>query len=239
MKAIFNKEIQSFFNNSVGYLLLISFILTNALLLWVFKGYSNIIYTGFANLNPFFNNSSWIFAFLIPAITMKSFADEQSIGTLEILKTLPISHYNIVLGKFFAYCFIVCIILLPTLVFVFSTYQLGNPTGNIDLGSTFSSYFGLILLAATYISIGIFSSILTKNNITAFIVSVVINVILYFGFSALENISAITNSGLNILGITQHFNSISRGVIALNDIIYFISLTFLFLGFTKLKLDND
>ncbi|MGY5351785.1 gliding motility-associated ABC transporter permease subunit GldF [Wenyingzhuangia sp. IMCC45533] len=239
MRAIFNKEIQSFFNHTIGYFLLMSFVVINALLLWVFKGYSNIIYTGFANLNPFFENSSWVFAFLIPAITMKSFADEQSLGTIEILKTLPISHLHIVLGKFFAFCAIVSIMLLPTLIFIYSIYQLGNPLGNIDLGSTFSSYLGLLLLASTYISIGVFSSIITKNNITAFVLSVVINVILYFGFSALENISATSNIGLNILGIPQHFNNISRGIIDVKDIMYFISITFLFLGFTKLQLDND
>ncbi len=239
MKAIFNKELQSFFNNLVGYLLVVSFLIINALLLWVFKGYSNILYTGFANLNSFFTNSSWVFAFLIPAITMKSFADEQNIGTIEILKTLPIKHLNIVLGKFLAYIVIVFIMLLPTVLFVISVYQLGNPIGNIDLGSTFSSYFGLLLLAATYIAIGIFSSIITKNNITAFIISVLINMVLYFSFSALENISATSNSGFNTLGIPQHFNSISRGVIDVKDVIYFISLSFLFLGFTKLKLDND
>ncbi len=239
MKAIFNKEIQSFFSNTVGYLLIACFLIINALLLWVFKGYSNIVYTGFANLNPFFNNNAWVFAFLIPAITMKSFADEHNMGTLEVLKTLPITHLNIVLGKFLAYVTIVLIMLLPTLVYVYSIYQLGNPVGNIDLGSVFSSYLGLLFLAATYISIGVFSSILTKNNITAFILSIVINAILYFGFSALENLSASSNFGWNTLGIPQHFNSMSRGVISIQDLIYFSSITVLFLGFTKLKLDND
>lgn len=239
MSAIFNKEIQSFFSNSVGYLLIVSFLIINALLLWVFKGYSNIIYTGFANIHPFFNNSSWVFVFLIPALTMKSFTDEHNIGTLEILKTLPVKHIHIVLGKFTAYLVIILIMLLPTIVFVYSTYQLGNPIGNIDLGSTFSSYFGLILLASSYIAIGIFSSILTKNNITAFVLSIVINAILYFGFSALETLSETSTFGWNSFGIPQHFNSISRGVIEIKDLIYFLSLTFLFLGFTKLKLDND
>lgn len=239
MRAIFTKEIQSFFSNSIGYLLMISFLIINALLLWVFKGYSNIMYTGFANVNAFFNNSSWVFAFLIPAITMKSFADEQNIGTLEILKTLPISHINIVLGKFLAYVIIILLLLIPTFIFVYSVYQLGNPLGNIDLGSTFSSYLGLILLASTYIAIGIFSSILTKSNITAFTLSIVINAILYFGFSAIETLSETTTAGWNYFGIPEHFNSMSRGVVNIQDLIYFISITFLFLGFTKLKLDND
>ncbi|NIJ44227.1 ABC-2 type transport system permease protein [Wenyingzhuangia heitensis] len=239
MKAIFNKELQSFFSNPVGYLIIASFLVINALLLWVFKGYSNIIYTGFANINAFFNNSSWIFAFLIPAITMKSFADEFSNGTIEILKTLPISNFKIIMGKFLGYLTILIIALLPTLLFVYSTYQLGNPLGNIDLGSTFTSYIGLILLASSYISIGLFSSIYTKNNITAFILSLLINVVLYFVFSALENLSETSNFGWNTFGIPQHFESLTRGVIDLTDVFYFLSITFLFLGLTKLQLDHD
>lgn len=239
MRAIFNKEIQSFFSNPVGYLIIASFIIINALLLWFFKGYSNVIVTGFANINAFFTNSSWIFAFLIPAITMKSFADEYQNGTIEILKTLPIKTHQIILGKFLAYVCIILLTLLPTLVFVYSTYQLGNPKGNIDLGSTFTSYFGLILLACTYISIGIFSSLITKNNITSFIIASIANVILYFGFSALESLSETSTLGWNAFGIPQHFESMTRGVIAINDVIYFISLTLLFIGFTQIKLNHD
>ncbi|ANW94900.1 gliding motility-associated ABC transporter permease subunit GldF [Wenyingzhuangia fucanilytica] len=239
MKAIFNKEIQSFFSHAVGYLLVSSFLIINGLLLWVFKGYSNVIYSGFANINAFFNNSSWVLALLIPAITMKSFADEYNNGTLEILKTLPISHTQIILGKFWAYIAIIIIALIPSLVFVYSTYQLGNPVGNIDLGSTFASYLGLILLSATYIAIGIFSSIIMKNNISAFILSILINTLLYFGFSALENLSETTTYGWNALGIPEHFNSISRGVIDTTDLVYFISISFAFLALTKLKLDHE
>lgn len=239
MKAIFNKEIQSFFSNPVGYLIIASFLVINALLLWFFKGYSNVIVTGFANINAFFTNSSWIFAFLIPAITMKSFADEYQNGTIEILKTLPIKTSQIVLGKFLAYVCIILLAILPTLVFVYSTYQLGNPKGNIDLGSTFTSYIGLILLACTYISIGIFSSLVTKNNITSFIIACIVNVVLYFGFSALESISETSTFGWNAFGIPQHFESMTRGVISYTDIAYFVSITFLFLGFTQLKLNDE
>lgn len=239
MKAIINKEIQFFFSNSVGYLLMGSFLLINSLLLWVFKGYSNVIYSGFANINAFFHNSSWVLAFLIPAITMKSFADEYNNGTLEILKTLPISNLNIVLGKFWAMITIIIITLIPSLIFVYSTYQLGNPVGNIDLGSTFASYLGLLLLSGTYISIGLFSSIIMQNNISAFILSTIINMILYFGFPALENLSEAITFGWNRFGIPLHFNSMSRGVIDTTDLTYFISVSIAFLVLTKLKLDND
>ncbi len=238
MIAIFNKEIQSFFSNAVGYLLIASFLILQALLLWVFKGYSNLMYTGFANLTPFFNNSALIFIFLIPAITMKSFADEHTLGTLEILKTLPITHVQIVVGKFLAYLTIIVILLAPTLVFVYSVFQLGNPIGNIDLGSTFSSYLGLLFLATTYTAIGLFSSIHAKNSITSFVLSLLINTVLYFAFPALETLSAASTFGWNTLGITQHFDSMSRGIIDFKDVTYFLSISFLFLGFTKLKLDN-
>jgi len=238
MKAIFNKEIQSFFSNAVGYLLIASFLILQAFLLWVFKGYSNLIYTGFASLTPFFNNSALIFIFLIPALTMKSFADEYTLGTLEILKTLPIKNTQIVLGKFLAYLTIILILLAPTLVFVYSVYQLGNPIGNIDIGSVFSSYLGLLFLTTTYIAIGLFSSIYAKNSITSFILSLLINAVLYFAFSALEALSATSTFGWNTLGIPQHFDSMSRGVIDIKDVTYFLSISFLFLGFTRLKLDN-
>jgi len=238
MKAIFKKEIQTFFSNAIIYLLMASFLLVNALLLWFFKGYSNIFYTGFATLNNFFNNCVLLFAFIIPALTMKSFADEYENGTIEILKTLPLKHLDIVLGKFFAYLLIIFILLFPSLIFVYSVYQLGNPIGNIDLGSVFSAYLGLLFVATSYIAIGIFSSIFTKNNITSFLLALIINVVLYFGFSALENISESTIFGWNTFSIPQHFNAISRGVISIKDLVYFISLTFVFLGFTKLKLDK-
>lgn len=239
MTPIINKEVQSFFNNALGYLIISFFLLINALLLWFFKGYSNVIYTGFANINAFFENSSLIFAFLIPAITMKTFAEEFNNGTIQILKTLPLSNVKIITGKFLGILGIILITLIPTLIFVYSVYQLGNPTGNIDLGSVFTSYIGIILLASSYISIGLFSSIITKNNISSFILSTVINVIFYFGFPALENLSELSNSGWNTLGIPMHLENLTRGILDISDVFYFISITSLFLGLTKLQLDND
>jgi len=239
MISIINKEVQGFFNNPLGYLTITFFLLANALILWIFKGYDNVIYTGFANVNAFFGNSSLIFAFLIPAITMKTFADEFSNGTIEILKTLPISNLKIIIGKFLGLLVIITITLIPTLIFVYSVYQLGNPIGNVDLGTIFTSYTGLILLATTYISIGLFSSIVTKNNITSFILSGFINTVFYFGFSSLENLSETSNLGWSTLGIPVHFENFIRGIINISDIIYFLSITFLFLGLTKLQLDND
>lgn len=232
MTAIFRKEFESFFNNITGYIIVILFVLTNSLFLWFFKGYSNIIQAGFADLNPFFHNCSWIFAFLIPAITMKSYTDEYKNGTIEILKTLPITHQQINYGKFLANLSIAFICLIPTFIFVISVYLLGNPVGNIDLGSTFISYTGLLLVCAAYTAIGMYSSMITKNNISAFILAVSINCFLFFGLDAFANITNGEFYFLSTWGIQHHFNSILRGVIDTSDIVYFTSVTVLFLYLT-------
>ncbi|MDB4297528.1 ABC transporter permease subunit [Flavobacteriaceae bacterium] len=237
MNAIFKKEILSFFSSTVGYTIIIVFLLINALLLWFFKGFSNIFYNGYANLTPFFSNSTLLFTILIPVITMKSFADEYNNGTIEILKTLPINFWNIILGKFVAFKTIIGIILIPTFIFAYSIYQIANPVGNVDLGVVLTSYIGLILVATTYTSIGLYTSILTKNSITAFIVSLSINCFLLFGFDALENITN-SNSGFYNLGIYNHLNSLQRGVLDTSDIGYFLSLTFAFLFLAKKQLSN-
>ena len=148
--------------------------LINGLFLWIFKDDFNILNAGFADLNPFFFLSPWLFLFLIPAITMKSFADELNSGTIELLKTKPVSDWQIIMGKFWASLLLVVVALIPTLTYVYTIYQLGKPTGNIDFGSTIGSYMGLLFLAATYTAVGLFTSTLSKNQIVAFIVAVFI-----------------------------------------------------------------
>lgn len=239
MIAILQKEIQAFFNQTLGYLTLCLFLLINSLLLWVFKDYSNIINSGFADLNSFFHNSAWIFALLIPAITMKSFADEKQNGTIEILKTLPIKASQIVTGKFLAYLLIVFIGLIPTLIYVISVYLLGNPVGNIDLGIVLTSYLGLLFVASVYIAIGLFSSLCTQNNITAFIIAISISSFLYFGFDALGDLNTQAALRISNWGIAHHFSSILRGVIDTADAIYFSTLTLLFLGLTVIFFKHE
>ena len=238
MLSIIKKEINSFFASLIAYLVIGIFLLLNGLFLFIFNDDFNILNAGFADVNAFFYLSPWVFLFLIPAITMKSFADEYNAGTIELLKTKPITHWQIVLGKFWASLLLVVIAIVPTLVYVFTVYQLGNPVGNIDFGSTIGSYIGLVFLAATYTAVGLFTSTLSKNQIVAFIGSVFIIFILYYGFDAL---AALMNGSITLqkLGINEHFKSISRGVIDTRDIIYFISVTFFFLFITKARLAHE
>ncbi|KGL63040.1 gliding motility-associated ABC transporter permease subunit GldF [Polaribacter sp. Hel1_85] len=238
MFAILKKEFNSFFASPIAYLVIAVFLLINGLFLWVFKDDFNILNAGFADLNPFFFLAPWVFLFLIPAITMKSFADEFNNGTIELLKTKPISDWQIVLGKFWASLLLVVVALIPTLTYVYTVYSLGNPTGNIDFGSTIGSYIGLLFLASTYTAISLFTSTLSKNQIVAFILGVFITFFLYYGFDAIAT-SVGNDLTIKKMGINEHFKSISRGVIDTRDIVYFLSVTVFFLFITKMRLDNE
>jgi len=237
--AILKKEFNSFFASPIAYLVIGVFLLINSLFLWVFKDDFNLLNAGFADINPFFYLTPWVFLFLIPAITMKSFADEFNSGTIEILKTRPISNWQIVLGKFWASLLLVVVALLPTLIYVYTIYQLGNPVGNLDFGSTIGSYIGLLFLAATYTSIGLFTSTLSKNQIVAFILGVFITFLFFYGFDAISNSFPTQSISIKKLGINEHFKSISRGVIDTRDLLYFASVTFFFLFITKNRLENE
>ncbi len=239
MIPILKKEFNAFFASPVAYLVIGIFLLINGLFLWVFKDNFNILNAGFADLSSFFYLSPWLFLFLIPAITMKSFADEFNSGTIEILKTKPVTDWQIVLGKFLACLVLVIITLIPTVIYVYTIYQLANPFGNIDFGSIIGSYLGLLFLAITYTAIGLFTSTISKNQIVAFILGVFITFLMFYGFDALANLSTTNSYFIQKLGINEHFKSISRGVIDTRDIIYFISVTFFFLFITKTQLSND
>ena len=239
MIAILKKEFNSFFASPIAYLVIGVFLLLTSLFLFIFNNEFNILNAGFADVTPFFYLAPWVFLFLIPAITMKSFADEFNSGTIELLKTKPISDWQIVLGKFWASLLLVCIAIMPTFIYVYTVYQLGNPVGNIDFGSTIGSYIGLLFLVATYTAVGLFTSTLSKNQIVAFILGVFITFILFYGFDAISN-SFINNAlAIKKLGINEHFKSISRGVIDTRDIIYFLSVTIFFLFITKTRLEHE
>lgn len=238
MFSILKKEFNSFFASTVAYLVMGVFLLINGLFLWVFKSDFNILNAGFSDVNSFFYLAPWFFLLLIPAITMKSFADEFNKGTIELLKTKPISNWQIVMGKFSASVLLVIVALVPTFTYIFTIYQLGNPIGNIDFGSIIGSYMGLLFLAITYTAIGLFTSTLSKNQIVAFISGVLITFILFEGFDAISNLIG-NDLSLKQLGIKKHFKSISRGVIDTRDVLYFISVTVFFLDLTKIRLDNE
>jgi gliding motility-associated transport system permease protein len=237
MITIIKKEINSFFASPIGYLVIGIFLAINGLFLWVFSGEYNVFDMGFADLSAFFELAPWILLFLIPAVTMRSFSDEKKMGTMELLLTKPISIRNIILGKYFGALLLITIALLPTLLYISTISDLGNPPANWDVGSTVGSYIGLFFLVFAYTAIGIFTSTLSKNQIVAFILAVFLNFVLYFG---LEGISSVASSiDLSNFGMKDHFNSIARGVIDTRDIIYFLSVVALFLVFTFLKLKED
>ncbi|SFE97367.1 gliding motility-associated ABC transporter permease subunit GldF [Flavobacterium xueshanense] len=238
MKSIVLREIKSFFGSPIGYLVIAIFLIINGLFLWVFEGDYNILNTGFADLTPFFTLAPWILIFLIPAVTMRSFSDEKKQGTLELLLTKPLSIWQIVNGKFLGALLLVVMTIIPTFIYVEVISSLGMPEGNIDMGSTIGSYFGLLFLIAAYSAIGIFTSTLSDNQIVAFIIAVFLCFFFYFGFeglaAAVPNVSSIIAS----LGMQDHFKSMSRGVLDTRDILYFTSITVVFLSFTVYNLKS-
>lgn len=238
MKALLIREIKSFFGSPVGYLVIAIFLLLNGLFLWVFDGDFNILDSGFADLSPFFTLAPWILLFLIPAVTMRSFSDEKKQGTIELLFTKPLSTWEIVNGKFFGAFILIVLAIVPTLIYVFVLSDLGNPQGNIDTGSITGSYFGLLFLVAAYTAIGVFASTLSDNQIVAFILAVLLCFLFYFGFEGIAG--SINNEGnlINNLGMDAHFKSMGRGVLDTRDIIYFITISVLFLSLTVFKLKS-
>lgn len=238
MKAILLREIKSFFGSPIGYLVIALFLILNGLFLWVFEGEYNILNTGFADMTPFFTLSPWILIFLIPAVTMRSFSDEKKQGTLELLLTKPLSIWQIVNGKFLGALLLIIVAIIPTFIYVVVISKLGMPEGNIDLGSTIGSYFGLVFLIAAYSAIGIFTSTLSDNQIVAFIISVFVCFFLYFGFEGLASITPNYSTMISALGMQDHFKSMGRGVLDTRDILYFVSLTVLFLSLTVYKLKS-
>ena len=236
MKSILFREIKSFFGSPVGYLVIAIFLILNGLFLWVFEGDFNILNSGFADLSPFFTISPWILIFLIPAVTMRSFSDEKKQGTLELLLTKPISLWQIVNGKFLGAMLLIVIAIIPTFIYVYAISDLGLPEGNFDLGSTIGSYFGLLFLIASYTSIGIFTSTLSENQIVAFVLSVFLCFIFYFGFEGLSQVFKTFENTISAFGMDNHFKSLGRGVIDTRDILYFVSVTFLFLSFSVYNL---
>ena len=238
MKSIVVREIKSFFGSPIGYLVIAVFLIGNGLFLWVFEGEYNILNSGFADLSPFFTLAPWILIFLIPAVTMRSFSDEKKQGTLELLLTKPLSIWQIVNGKFLGSMLLIVMAIIPTLIYVKVISSLGSPEGNIDMGSTMGSYFGLSFLIAAYSAIGIFTSTLSENQIVAFIVAVFLCFLFYFGFESLSATIPSFRSLISAFGMQDHFKSMSRGVIDTRDILYFASVTILFLSFTVYNLKS-
>lgn len=240
MATVFKKEINTFLSSLIGQVTIIVFLLINGLFLWVFPLGFNILDFGYANLDHLFMLSPFVFLFLIPAITMRSFADERKTGTFELLMTKPLSDTQVILGKFMAGLALVVVSILPTLIYFYSVYQLGYPPGNIDIGGTWGSYIGLLFLAAGFVSIGIFCSSLTNNTIVSFLLAVSISGFFYIGFDFIHSLSIFGSIDLFIknLGINAHYTSMSRGVLDTRDILYFLSLIAFFILLTKISLES-
>ena len=238
MYALFKKEISNFLSSLIGIMVIVVFLLITGLFLWVFQSDFNLLTYGYANLDGLFILAPWVFLFLVPAVTMRSFAEENRTGTIEMLLTKPLSDWQIIFAKFLASVALVLLALIPTGVYYFSVYRLGFPMGNLDSGSILGSYIGLFLLSASFISIGIFCSAVTNNQILAFILSVFLCGFIYIGFEFIYSLSLFGPIDLFIqrLGISAHYSSISRGVVDTRDILYFLSVIALFLSATKLVL---
>ena len=238
MKSIVLREIKSFFGSPIGYLVIAIFLIINGLFLWVFEGEYNILNTGFSDLTPFFTLAPWILIFLIPAVTMRSFSDEKKQGTLELLLTKPLSIWQIVNGKFLGALLLIVMAIIPTFIYVAVISNLGIPEGNVGMGSTFGSYFGLLFLIAAYSAIGIFTSTLSDNQIVAFIVAVFLCFFFYFGFEGIASVVPNIATLVAAFGMQDHFKSMSRGVLDTRDILYFTSITVVFLSFTVYNLKS-
>ncbi|MEY4902950.1 MAG: hypothetical protein RLZZ292_765 [Bacteroidota bacterium] len=240
MFAIYKKEINTFFSSLIGYIVIGVFLIYMSLMLWVFPD-TNLLNSNYATLEPLFDLAPMIFMFLIPAITMRTLAEEKLNGTIELLVTRPLNDWEIVSGKFLACLSLVAFALLPTLIYYISIYQLGSPVGNIDTGATWGSYIGLLFLGGVFVSIGIFASSLTNNQIVSFIIATFLCFVFYWGFDFISRLPIFfgkIDDLVEMLGVEYHYKSISRGIIDTRDVLYFLSVITLFFVGTQVSLES-
>jgi ABC-2 type transport system permease protein len=240
MFAIFKKELQQFFSSLIGYIAIIVFLLVLGLFMWIFPD-TSILDFGYATLDSFFSIAPYIFIFLIPAITMRSFAEEINTGTIELLSTRPVTELEIILGKYFASLLLVFIAIVPTFIYFYAVYALASPVGNVDVGGILGSYFGLFFLGAVFVAIGIFCSAITSNQIVAFILGVFLCFFIYlaFGYMAQFGIFIGKNDYLvESFGLSAHYDAMGKGVIDSRDVVYFLSIISAFILFTRTALSS-
>jgi ABC-2 type transport system permease protein len=238
MLTLFRKEVAGFFSSLTGYIVMVVFLLANSLIMWIMPGQWNLLDSGYAGLDPLFILSPWIFLFLVPAVTMRLFSEERRAGTIELLWSRPVTDGAVIYGKFLSSVFLVLLALLPALVFVVSVWVLGETPGNLDRGGTAGSFIGLLLLAAVYSAIGLFASSLTSNQVISFIFAAVISFIMFRGFDSLALLPGLSSLSEEVssMGINEHYRSISRGVLDIRDIAYFIFVTVLFCEAARISL---
>jgi ABC-2 type transport system permease protein len=240
MLALLKKEISGFLGSLIGYIVISVFLIAMGLLLWVFPFNSNILNSGYAGIDPLFVLAPWVFMFLIPAVTMRSFAEEKKTGTIELLLTHPLSDLEIIFAKYLACIALVILALLPTLVYYLSVSMLGYPPGNIDNGRTWGSYLGLLFLAGGFASIGVFASCISNNQVVSFIFAVILCFACYTGFAFVGQYvsSGAIGNFIQSMGISMHYSSMSRGVIDTRDVIYFASISLAFILMTRTSLES-
>lgn len=239
MFAIFQKEIGSFFNSLVAYIVMATFLVAIGLIVWVFPE-SNILDYGYADLGSFFSLAPYVLIFLIPAITMRSIAEESRNGTLELLLTKPLLNRDLILGKFFANWLLVLLTIFPTLLYYISVYQLGNPVGNVDSAAVFGSYIGLALLSGVLVTMGIWSSSLNENQIVAFVLGVFLAFVWYIGFSSISSLLEI-GFGAQVfswLALDEQYRSLGKGLVDSRNVIYLLSLMTFFLMLTYRRIEK-
>jgi len=238
--TIFRKEIATFFNALIAYVVLDVFLLGAGLFFWFFE--YNILEPGntYATMDSLFLYGPYLFLLLIPAITMRAFSDEIRTGTIELLLTKPITTWQLILGKYTAAVFLVLFSLIPTLLYYATVYWLGEPMGNLDQGAIFGGYMGLFFLGSIFAAVGLLTSALSDNQIVAFIVAVFTCFMFYQGFEFLSGLRALdgVNRILIYTGIAQHYNSIRRGVIDTRDLLYFFSFISIVLLLTRILIEQ-
>lgn len=243
MYTLLIKEIRSFLSSLIGYIAIGVFITVIGIFMWLIPNDSsglNILESGFANIDPLFIVAPWVYLFLIPAITMRSFSEEKKTGTIELLLTRPLTEMQIVMAKYLAGFVLVLISLLPTLIYYYSVHQLGYPKGNMDTGGMWGSYIGLLCLGAGFVSVGVFASSISENQVVAFIMALLLCFFTYVGFDyiAMSGVFGKYDSFVQGLGMNEHYISMSRGVIDTRDIIYFASLILFFNLLSKIVLES-
>jgi ABC-2 type transport system permease protein len=234
MTSIFWKEIHAFFSSLIAYIVIAVFLIITGLFMWVFSD-SSVLDYNYAGMDPLFSLAPFIFLFLIPAVTMRSFAEEHQRGTLEYLFTKPIKEMDVILGKYLANVTLVFFAILPTLLYYYTVYQLGAPKGNLDTGAIIGSYVGLMFLAASFVAIGLFASAITDNQIVAFLLSSFLCFLFHWAFGYLASLPIFIgniDSFIDKFGMQSHYDAMSKGALDTRDIIYFLSMIVLFITAT-------
>ena len=240
MITLYKKEISIFFSNIIGYLIIGLFLLISSLILWHNISEINILDNAYASMDSFFSIAPLIFLLFIPSVSMRVFSEEFNTGTIETLITKPISSFEIVTAKFFAVLSLVIIAILPTITYVISIYFLGETTGNLDLAAVVGSYIGLILLSSIFSSISVYASSLSSNQIVAFILAIIMSSFFFFGFDILSQLPylQIVDLTLQKIGISYHYNMMSKGLLKVSDLVYFMSVSLLFIKLTEAVIKN-